>query len=85
LKPTADIDDLKTRLLGGRDNSNLYQAYYRNRELDPGEIIPDDTTSKNPVILRKIVPLSVGNAEPIIKRFLLSFYNIFYIFLKCVF
>lgn len=50
----SDIDDLKRMALKRQENRGLYQAFYRNREWGPGEKVPLNTTSDQPVILRKI-------------------------------
>ncbi len=50
---SSDIDDLRTLVLKGQSDRDLYQAYYRNQQLKSGEDVPSDTEDDQPVIFRK--------------------------------
>ncbi|CAM4887761.1 unnamed protein product [Rotaria socialis] len=53
---TIDIDDLKKRVFKEQNDRDLYEAYYRNQPLGPGERVPSGTTSDQPIVLRNIKP-----------------------------
>lgn len=53
MNATSDIDDLKKATLNGQDHCHFYEASHLNQQLSPGEIIPLNTTSQMPVILKK--------------------------------
>lgn len=54
VKSNVIIDDFKRIVFDGKDHSYLYQALFRNRQLNPAETIPKDTQSHQPIILKKI-------------------------------
>ena len=54
LNSDAVIDQLKQLVFNGQNESHLYRAYFLNRQLRPGDIVPQNTASEQPVILRKI-------------------------------
>lgn len=58
LDRNSDIDDLIIKVLASKKeyDPDLYQAYYGNQQLDPGKHVPSDTTSNQPIVLRKIIP-----------------------------
>lgn len=55
LNSTSDIDDVKKVALNSQPGRDLYQAYYRNKQLGPGELVPFDTKDHRPILLKKII------------------------------
>jgi hypothetical protein len=54
LDSSADIDDLKERMLREKDVKRSYRAYYKKQQLNSGDQVPLDTTCDQPVVLKKI-------------------------------
>ncbi|CAF3904134.1 unnamed protein product, partial [Rotaria sp. Silwood1] len=65
LHASADIDDLKEKLLG-QDAKRFYRAYYKGTSLGSGEKVPLDTASHQPVVLEKFNATQAAAANSIL-------------------